>query len=246
MSNTIDALEKKVAALMREIDTLAKTKHTYTFSHDDGNDGNDGNAGNAVGDDGDYEDVSNPSLDATDDPENGDDDLEDGEDGADVSKASINAVLRERDTVNRPGALKHSDHTQPRHKFEALTDKIKNDQGCPQSEAMAIARQQFPDVYRSFQRFSNSDSTAKRAPSLVEAEMMKGCSREVALQRVAQLHGFRAFDTPDRLNKRADDAEYDLITKANEVWADSDLSRCEALRETRLANPRLHKVLTRG
>jgi hypothetical protein len=228
----IERLAKQVDNLVAEIDAVAKAKHTYTFSHstDDGNDGE--------------IDASDPSLDDAD-AENSDDDEEDGED---VSKASINAVLRENDTDNRPGTLKHSDHTQPRHKFEALVSKIVNDQGIPRSQAMAYARQQYPDVYRSYQEFTNGNSatTAKRAPDLVEIEMRKGVTREVAQQRVAQLYGYRAFDTPDRLSKRADDAEYDLIAKANEVWADSGLSRCEALRETRLANPRLHKVLTRG
>jgi hypothetical protein len=231
----IDELSKRVSDLVAEIDTLAKAKHTYTFSHDDGADD---------GDDGDYEGVSNPSLERNDlDAENGDDNDDDDE----LEKATINAAQLRNDHAQRPGALKESSHSQSRHKFEALVSKIVNDQGLPRSQAMAYARVQYPDVYSSYQAFSTAGTTAKRAPDLVEAEMMKGCSREVALQRVAQLHGFRAFDTPSlsKAAARAEDAEFDLITKANEVWADSGLSRCEALREARLNNPALHKRLTR-
>jgi hypothetical protein len=214
----------------RDIGGIDEHSDASSLHHDDGNDG-----------DGDYEDVSNPSTSAADDSDDdGNDDEDDG-----VSKASINAVLRERDTDYRPGALKHSDHIQPRHKFEALVTHVANTHGIPKSQAMEYARKQYPDVYRSFQRFTNSEATAKREPDLVEAEMMKGCNREVAMQRVAQLHGFRAFDQPSHFNKRAEDAEYALIKQANEVWADSDLSRCEALREARLDNPRLYRVLTR-
>jgi hypothetical protein len=232
----IDRLSKQVENLVAEIDTLAKTKHKHSYSfshtHDDGVDGE--------------VDASDPSMDDAD-AENTDDGEE--EDNTDMGKASINAVLRENDTDNRPGDLKHSDHAQSRHKFEALTDKIKNDKGCPRSEAMAYARQQFPDVYADYQRHTNgNDSTAKRAPDLVELEMRKGVTREVASQRVAQLWGYRAFDQSPitKRTARAEEAEYDLITKANEVWEDSDLSRCEALRKARLDNPRLHRVLTRG
>jgi hypothetical protein len=228
MSN-IDELTKKVSDLVAEIDALAKAKHVYTFSHDDGVD--------------DEIDASDPSSEDTD-AENSDDDEEDG-DNTDLGKATINAAVMRNDPTYRPGALKESSHSQSTHKFEALVSKIVNEHGIPASQAQAYVRVNYPEVYHSYQQFS-SDTTAKRAPDLVEMEMRKGVTREVAQQRVAQLYGYRAFDTPDRLNKRADDAEYDLIAKANEVWADSDLSRCEALRETRLANPRLHRVLTRG
>jgi hypothetical protein len=224
----IDQLAKRVDNLVSEIEAVAKAKHTYTFSHDDHNDGAD-----------DYEDVSSTSMSA-------DDDTDDDEDPDDMQKASVNRFLRTHDPANRPGALKHSDHAPNRHKFEALTDKIKNDHGCPRSDAMAIARLQFPDVYRSYQRHTNSEATAKREPSLVEAEMAKGCTREVAMQRVAQLHGFRAFDHPSHLNKRAEDAEDQLIKSATVHWLDNDVDRCSALRLARLDNPRLYRVLTRG
>jgi hypothetical protein len=59
----LDLLEKRVAALVRKVDTaVAKARHRVIVEHDDGN-GDDG--------DGDYEDVSNPSLDAADDDEDG-------------------------------------------------------------------------------------------------------------------------------------------------------------------------------
>jgi hypothetical protein len=200
MTDIIDQLAKRVSDLVSEIEHVAKAKHTYTFSHDDHTDG-------------DYEDVSNPSTDATD-SQNSDDDEED--DGDDMQKATINAAQLRNDRTYRPGDLPVSDHFKQRHKFEALTDKIKNEQGIPASEAQAYVRRIYPDVYRSYQRFT-SDSTAKRAPDLVELEMRKGVTREVAMQRIAQLHGFRAFDQPSHLNKRAEDAEYALIKQAIEV-----------------------------
>jgi hypothetical protein len=233
MTDIIDQLAKRVSDLVSEIESVAKAKHTYTFSHDDHTDG-------------DYEDVSNPSTDATD-SKNSDDDEED-DDGDDMQKATINAAQLRNDRTYRPGDLPVSEHFKQRHKFEALTEKVKNEQGIPASEAQAYVRRIYPDVYRSFQRFTNSDSTVKRAPDLVEIEMRKGVTREVAMQRLAQLHGFRAFDNAPLSKRaaRADDAEYQLVKSAQDYWANNDLSRCEALRESRLANPYLHRVLTRG
>jgi hypothetical protein len=227
----IDELTKRVQDLVGEIDTFAKARHTYSFTHS--HDGDDG--------DGDYEDVSNTSMSA-------DDDSDEENDNDDMEKATINAAVMRNDRATRPGELPVSDHFKQKHKFEALVDHVKNEQGIPKSQAMAYARQTYPDVYRSY--LTNSEATAKRAPDdPVEAEMMaKGVTREVAMQRLAQLHGFRAFDN-SRVSKRvarAEDAENALLKVAEEVWLDNDIDRCSALRKARLDNPRLHRVLTRG
>jgi hypothetical protein len=234
----IDELTKRVNDLVGEIDHFAKARHTYTFSHDDGNDG-------------DYEDVSNPSFSAEEDSDNGNDDEEEDDNNTDLGKASINAVLRTNSTADRPGALKHSDQTQPRHKFEALVSKIVNEQGIPKSQAMAYARQQYPDVYRSYQQLTNGNgTTVKRAPvtfeDLVGEQMAKGCNYEVAAQRVMQLHGAAALHNRAFSKRvgRAENAEDELLKSAQDLWLDGDTAdRCDALRKARLDNPRLFKAL---
>src|SRR3989442_12065670 len=136
MSVDIDALERQLDGMIRKIDAeLGKAKHRVVVEHDDG-------AGNGFGD-GD----SNPSLDASEADDyngeaNGDleDEEDDGEDEDDIGKASVDAFLRTHDESNRPGALAFSKHPPNRHKFEALTDKIKNEEGVPKSQALALAR----------------------------------------------------------------------------------------------------------
>jgi hypothetical protein len=186
----IDALEKKVNALVADIDrAVAKAKHTYTFSHDDGDDGNGDNG------DGDYGDGdSNPSMDASeadDDDDNGNgnpgNDLEpdeDDEDDATVAKLggppryqreSTGGHQQTNDATNRPGALEHSTHrsaglgntpaVQPsgRHKFDALTEKIQREENVSRTEAQSRARQRFPDVYRSYQDHLAGSSTQQQS-----------------------------------------------------------------------------------
>jgi hypothetical protein len=246
----IDALSDRVDALVEKINReIVKAEHTYTFSHDDGVDGE--------------IDASASSLDATDDDENSDhadddnelpDDDEDEEDdgNTNLGKASINEVLRTHSPADRPGALKTSTHTQPRHKFEALVDKIKNDQGIPRSQAMAMARMQFPDVYASYQDHTNGNgngSTFKRAPAtyeqMVEAEMRKGCNREIAGQRIAQLHGFRAFDQPSRITKRRDGLLYTFQKRVDQIMYQDGVDAAEATRRARMEDPRLFSAMQR-
>jgi hypothetical protein len=270
----IDLLEKRVNALCREIDSAlakrhgedwlaaAKARHRVIVEHDDGNGNGDG--------DGDYGDGdSNPSMDASeadDDDDNGngnpgngndldDDDEEDDDNTLAVAKAldgtdSNTYLINQHSTANRPGALKHSTHSAPRHKFEALVDKIKNDQDCPKSEAMAIARQHYPDVYRSYQRHTSNSDTSKRAPStfedLVNVEIAKGCNYEIAAQRVAQLHGFRAFDYGSRITKRRGDLLYEFQKRVDEIMFKDGVDATEATRRARLEDWRLFSAMQRA
>jgi hypothetical protein len=239
-SGNLDAAE----ALLNELEKRLKHKVTVE-SGDDGEDG--------------YSDDSNPSLDAKnsdranndgeDDEELGDE--EDDEDG--VSKASINEVVRTHSEANRPGSLSESKHpssSNARHKFEALVQDIKNKHGVPQTEAMAIARQYHPGTFADYQKQEASPrSIGKVAPptyeDLVNVEMKKGVTREVAGQRVAQLHGFRAFDNQTSFAK-ADIASAALEDVADQVYqSDASLSRCEALRKARLSNPTLFRRMQR-
>jgi hypothetical protein len=86
-------------------------------------------------------------------------------------------------------------------------------------------------------------ATPVTSEDLVSEQMMKGCNYEVAAQRVMQLHGSAAVrhraiidDIEDQCHKRAEDIWYD----------DPELSRTEALRKARLANPRLFAALQRS
>jgi hypothetical protein len=159
--------------------------------------------------------------------------------------------VTENSSEDRPGALKTSSHSQPRHKFEALVDHIRNDQGITRSEAMSQARMNFPDVYRSYQGHTSNSDTNKRAPqtfeNYVQAEMRKGVTREVAGQRIAQAHGFNAFNNDaGAINKRAWDLGAEFSKRAEDVYGNSVLSRTEALRATRLANPSLYRKMQRA
>jgi hypothetical protein len=69
----------------------------------------------------------------------------------------------------------------------------------------------------------------------------------MAAQRVAQLHGFRAFDRVDAITKRANDTAATFEGVAEHHWADDvSLSRTEALRKARLENRKLFKRYQRG
>jgi hypothetical protein len=130
-----------------------------------------------------------------------------------------------------------------------LVDKVKNDQGIPASQAQAYVRRTYPEIYQSY--LTNSDSTAKRAPAtfedLVNAEMRKTqCSYEISAQRVAQAHGFRAFDNPTRLTKRRGDLLYEFQKRVDEVMYQDGVSADEATRRVRREDYNLYAALQRA
>jgi hypothetical protein len=259
-----DALSAQLDALVRKIDRaldddlLNKRKQSFHLTHDDGVDDGNGNGANGGdgGDGGSYPDTWSEHADASasgnnTDYEDGEDDGDDVEDGFD--KASVNRFLRENDEDNRPGALEHSDHANPektRHKFEALSEKLANDHGIPKSQAMAQARMDFPEVYRDYQRHRNGNM-GKRAPAtfedLVNAEMAKGLNAECAAQRVVQQFGYRAFDyrALSKQEQASVICENELMKRAEDVYQNSDLNRCESLRAARQGSPRLYRALSR-
>jgi hypothetical protein len=180
------------------------------------------------------------------------------------------------DRFDRPGPLSSSTHpsaglatsaaVQPpgRHKFDDRVDHIKNRDSVTKQVALQRARIEFPGDYQNYQMFHAGTSTqeqagrrdgygsnlGKSAPataqSLIAAEIRKGFSYELAAQRVAQQHGFRAFDRQSSIAKRATDIADTFKSAAVENWYDdASLSRTEALRKTRLANPRLFKAYQR-
>jgi hypothetical protein len=213
------------------------------------------------GEDGDYSDVISPSLDAkntdreNNDGDNGetmdDEEEDDTDDEKSVSKASINEVVRTHSEANRPGSLSASRHpssSNARHKFLGLVQDIRNKHGVPQTEAMAIARQYHPDTFADYQKQEASPrSIGKAAPLTFEdhvaREMAKGCTEQVGQQRVMQMYGNTLLRTDI---KKSEIAGAVLEDAANEIWkADASMSRTEALRAARRANPTLYKRMQR-
>jgi hypothetical protein len=243
MSTDLDALTKRLDGIVAEIDRqISKRTQRFTLEHDDGNGDGEVDASDPTGDDG-YDD--NPGED--DYLEDGDEDVED-----EFDKATINAAQLTNSRTNRPGDLPTSSHTSSsnqHHKFVALTEKLANDKGIPKSQAMSLARQQFPDVYAHYV----GSATFKAAPgsfeALVSEELAKGCSTyEQAAQRVVQQYGFRALDSRDMTKREATSvlAEDQLLKRAGTLLEDDPaLSRTDALRKARQDHPSLYRRMNR-
>jgi hypothetical protein len=152
----------------------------------------------------------------------------------------------------------------PRTKFDAVVDRIVAEEGMNRMGAMVEARRRHPNLYTAHQasiagsttqqqHYDRSDmrgSYFKAAPgtaeSLIAAEMKKGLSYECASQRVAQAHGYRAWDRRDRIAKRADDIAESFEAVADQVWCDNDVDRTQALRIVRKARPKLFRAMQRS
>ena len=112
-----------------------------------------------------------------------------------------------------------------------------------------MARARYPDVFRDFQlhKKPKADSYRKRAPvsyeALVEGEIRKGFSHELASQRVCQLHGFRAFDNSAASLAKGVDASLRFADAAEAIYESEGCSATEALRKARQLNPGLYKRL---
>jgi hypothetical protein len=76
--------------------------------------------------------------------------------------------------------------------------------------------------------------------------MRKGVNREVAMQRLAQQHGFRMFDQPSRLQKRREDLLYEFNKRTSEIMETDGVDATEATRRARLEDPRLFSALQRA
>jgi hypothetical protein len=90
----------------------------------------------------------------------------------------------------------------------------------------------------------------KSAPEfeqLVANEMRKRrVTREVAAQRIMNTYGSAALRAGGNgIAKRAEALEDDFNKRAEDLWLDSSLDRCEALRETRKSNPQLFRRMQR-
>jgi hypothetical protein len=254
----LDALEAQLSGLVRKIDRaldaeVSKRKQRFTLEHDDGNGNN-------------YDDVSNPSMAADDDSDGdgdgdgynpgagsevtlGDEDDEDDDGVTKYQRGEETASYAQRnDSTHRPGHLPESSHTSSsnaRHRFMALVASIKNTQGLPATTAMAYARQKDPTGYAAY-----NGHTAKRAPSLLQQEMAKGVTEEIAKQRLVNLYGAAALDEQARAMSKAEatavTAENELLKRAGALWEDDPaLSRTDALRRARQDHPSLYRRMTR-
>jgi hypothetical protein len=180
-------------------------------------------------------------------------------------------LIQSNDRANRPGARhssRHPEHratiaaaTRPggRHKFDDRVDFVKDRDGVSKSVAMQRARLEYPGDYESYQKFlagssaqeqyarrSVGTTVGKREPDLVELEMRKGVTRGVAAQRVAQLHGYRGFDTPSRITKRRADLAWEFAKRVDEIMNMDGVDATEATRRARLEDRALYVALQRA
>jgi hypothetical protein len=142
-----------------------------------------------------------------------------------------------------------------KHKFEQKIDSIQQNEKCGRQEATTRARIRHPTLYSSYQGYAAMQSTkdqatrgfdrgvGKRGPNsyedLVATEIRKGCSHELAQQRVAQAHGFRAFD---QQMFKGESAVAKFESKVNAL-IDQGLSGEEACRLVRKTEPNLFKAM---
>jgi hypothetical protein len=138
-----------------------------------------------------------------------------------------------------------------KHKFESKIEFIQNRDGCSKTEAQSRARMEHPSLYSDYQQHVANETTqqqhtrragyglGKRVPdtfeTLVVAEMRKGCTEEIAAQRVVQQHGSAVLRK--RMFKRDGSGET-LVTrfmaKVDQTMIEEDLyDRSEAMRRVR-------------
>jgi hypothetical protein len=257
----IDALTRRLDNIVKSIDAaldaeVRKRKQSFHLTHDDGvDDGKEINASDPTADD----DGDNPGD--SYDNELGDA-MDDEEDDDGISKLGVSGAAppryhqeetaryaQENDSTHRPGSLETSDHpssNHARHRFLALVAAIKNEHGIPATQAMAYARQKDPTGYLAFQ----GRSVTKSARSLLQQEMAKGVTEEIAKQRLVNLYGAAALDEQNRSMSKAEatavTAENELLKRAGALWEDDPaLSRTDALRKARQDHPSLYRRMTR-
>jgi hypothetical protein len=241
LERDVDTLLERIDKVLHRIHVASPSGHSVTTETDDGENG-----------DASYRDTWSATADANSPGNNaslgdgdGEEDDGDGEDG--VAKASVNAYLRTNSEADRPGDLESSTHDKGPHKFLRMAMAIKNDRGIPMSEALAQARTELPDLYADYQRHQGS-SVSKAAPTtyedLVQVEIKKGFSPQLAQSRVANLYGYRGLD--HRNITKGEAAGFALEDVADNIWkSDPSLSRTEALRQARFAQPNLYKRMQR-
>jgi hypothetical protein len=120
-------------------------------------------------------------------------------------------------------------------KFQAMARKIAVDEGLPKAEAMTQARLRYPDLYAGFKTID--DVTAKSYRSLVQQEIRKGCSADVAAQRVSYAHPDLARQTM----AKAAASPVEFMAKVDETMQASGCSRTTAMQQVRKQQPELFR-----
>jgi hypothetical protein len=125
--------------------------------------------------------------------------------------------------------------------FDTFTQHVKQRDGLTSMEAMTRARKENPELFRRSQG-STTTLTTKRAASpsyesLVAEQIAKGCSPNLAAQRVAQAHGYPAVYNRSRISKSEVLAD-GFAKRAEDLAYEEGLSLCDAMRKLRLSNPR--------
>jgi hypothetical protein len=145
-----------------------------------------------------------------------------------------------------------------RHRFISRVEHIADRDGVSKTEATTRARREFPETYTDFQdhlsRRSNQPqqmvrgyhgthvgkAAASSYEELVSAEIRKGCSMEIASQRVAQAHGFRALDS--RIMKSSNLAAR-FQKRVDRIAEELGCDLTEACQIARRADPLLFKAM---
>jgi hypothetical protein len=254
----LDRLESEADSLIRKI--------THALGEDDDGVDDDGNG---------YDDVSNPSMHADDDSDAPDDDEDDYD--LSINKATDKEIFfedRHRNMAPLPvdrtyppdpyrTDLQQAAQRPNKHKFETVTDRIRERDGCSKTEALVRARQENPTLYRDYQQHLADESTqqqqhtrragygvGKRAPdnfeSLVGEEMVRaGVTEEIAKQRVVQKFG--AGILKNRMFAKSADNRIALARFQKRVEAlmydEGITDRTEAMRQIRKRHPALYSAL---
>jgi hypothetical protein len=145
-------------------------------------------------------------------------------------------------------------------KFEALVDHVAQRDNVPKHIAMQTARHQYPQSYTTYQRQLSDRSSRRQAMArgyhlmaaksaasttyedLVSEQIAKGCSPELAAQRVVQLHGNRALDTR-MFTKTAEDITKRFQREVEKIMYEDGCDATEATRLARIENPLLFKAM---
>jgi hypothetical protein len=166
--------------------------------------------------------------------------------------------------VQTPETYRLSAEVQPqgtgkRHRFESRVDHIQHRDGISKHLAMSRARVEHPVAYTDYQDHLARRSTsqqhmvrghnliAKSAASttyedLVSEQIAKGCSPELAAQRVVNLHGYRALDTR-MFTETAEDITKRFQREVEKIMYEDGCDATEATRLARIENPTLFKAL---
>jgi hypothetical protein len=141
-------------------------------------------------------------------------------------------------------------HALPHHKFQTVTARISAARNLPLTTAAQVARKENPELFADYQSKPYLQGNLAGQPSpiiasigivtapsfdrLVQAEVAKGCSENVAKQRVAYSHPHLARES---IAKSEGGDVVAFMNAVTEIQKRDDCSRVEALRKARVEHP---------